>query len=70
VIFCFYNKAGFQIKTIHCDQEFQPMMARVSDELDITMNYATADEHVSEVEQTTAQFRSASGQRFTTYPTR
>ena len=51
MIFRHYNKGGFDVKTIHCDQEFKPMMDQISDELDIEMNYATTDEHVPEAER-------------------
>ena len=51
VILRYYNKAGYKIKSIHCDQEFRPIMDRVSDDLDIEMNYATTDEHVPEAER-------------------
>jgi hypothetical protein len=50
-IFRLYENAGFRIKRIHCDQEFRNMMERVSTEFDITMNYATAGEHVPEAER-------------------
>jgi hypothetical protein len=50
-IFRLYNNAGFRIKRIHCDQEFRTMMEKVSDEVDIEMNYATASEHVPEAER-------------------
>ena len=50
-IFRFYNRAGFTIRTIHCDGEFQPLLEKVADELGIVMNYATANEHVPEAER-------------------
>jgi len=43
-----YNLAGFHITRIHCDGEFKPMMEEIQDELDITMKYASKDEHVPE----------------------
>ena len=46
-----YNKAGYNIKSIHCDQEFKHLMDRVSDELDVEMNYTTTNEHVPEAER-------------------
>lgn len=46
-----YKKAGFRVSRIHCDQEFRPVMERVSDELNISINYATAGEHVPEAER-------------------
>ena len=38
----FYNKAGYYIKTIHCDGEFKAMMTKVSDDVNIQMNYTNA----------------------------
>jgi hypothetical protein len=50
-IFRLYNKAEFRITRIHCDQEFRGLMDKVSDDLDIEMNYATAGEHVPKAER-------------------
>jgi hypothetical protein len=50
-IFRLYSKAGFKITRIHCDQEFRGMIDKVSDDLDIEMNYATKGEHVPEAER-------------------
>ena len=46
-----YNSAGFAIKRIHCDDEYQSMMDKVKDKLDVEMNYANALDHVPEAEQ-------------------
>ena len=46
-----YNKAGFKIKTIHCDGEYRAMMAKVSDDLDVKMNFTNAQDHVPEAER-------------------
>ena len=45
-----YNSAGFIVKTIQCDREYQAMMDQVKDELDVDMNYMSASEHVPKVE--------------------
>ena len=50
-IFRFYNHAGFFIRMIHCDNEFRKIMDAVKDELNCTMNYAPAQEHVPEAER-------------------
>ena len=50
-IFCHYNAAHFTVAEINCDQEFRPLMEQVADDLNITMNYATTDEHVPEAER-------------------
>ena len=51
IVFRQYNKAGFRIGTIHCDSEFKPIMDDLQDDLDIEMNYASAQEHVPEAER-------------------
>jgi len=50
-VFRLYNRADFTITTIRCDQEFKHLMDKVSDDLDIKMNYTATDEHVPEAEQ-------------------
>ena len=50
VIFRQYNKGGFVIKTIYCDREYCTMMNKVSDDLDVDMNYTNASDHVPEAE--------------------
>ena len=51
VIFRQYNKGGFVIKTIYCDGEYRAMMNKVSDDLDVVMNYTNASDHVPEAER-------------------
>ena len=51
VIFCQYNRGRFVIKTIYCNREYCTMMNKVSDNLDIVMNYTNASDHVPEAEQ-------------------
>ena len=50
-IFRLYNTAGFRIKMIKADQEFKPILDGIKDDLDITMNYASAEAHVPEAER-------------------
>jgi hypothetical protein len=50
-VFRIYNKAGFKIATINCDNEFQPLMAELQDVYNVTMNYANPQEHVPEAER-------------------
>ena len=50
-VFRIYNHAGFMITTIKADQEFKPIFDEIKDTLDITMNYASAQEHVPEAER-------------------
>ena len=50
-IFCVYNYAGFNIRTIKADQEFKPLLDEIKDDLNIQMNYASAQEHVPEAER-------------------
>jgi len=44
------NRAGFKLKSIHCDNEFQPLMQPLQDKHGINMNCANAQEHVPEAE--------------------
>jgi hypothetical protein len=46
-----FNAAGFVVKKIHADGEFEPMMAIVQDELDVQVNCTTAGEHVGIAER-------------------
>ena len=45
-----YNKAGHTVIEIRCDGEFKHLIEKVADDLDIKMNYTTADEHEPTVE--------------------
>jgi hypothetical protein len=47
-IFSIYNKAGIKITTIHCDNEFRPLMQELQDK--VTMNYANPQEHIPEAD--------------------
>ena len=46
-----YNKAGFTIAIIRCDNEFRVLMDAVKDELDIEMQYAPQGNHIPEAER-------------------
>ena len=46
-----YNKAGFKIKYLQCDNEFRPLMETIVDDLDIYPNYTSAGEHESTAER-------------------
>ncbi len=50
-IFRFYNKAGFTITDIHADPEFNPLLNKVCDELNIRLNPTAKGEHVPEAER-------------------
>jgi hypothetical protein len=50
-VFRIYNRAGFQITTIHCDNEYQPLMSELQNDFDISMNYASPQEHFTEAER-------------------
>ena len=39
-VFRLYNHAGFKITTIHCDNEFRPLMSELQDNYNVIMNYA------------------------------
>ena len=51
VVLRHYNKGGFIVRKIHCDIEFKPMSNKVSNNLDIEMNYTNVQDHIPEVEQ-------------------
>jgi hypothetical protein len=46
-----YNRAGFVIRTMHCDGEFHSMMKKVKDDLDVNMNFTNTQDHVPEAER-------------------
>jgi hypothetical protein len=46
-----HNRAGFVIRTIHCDGEFRVMMEKVEDNLNVDMNFTNAQDHVPEAER-------------------
>ena len=46
-----YNGAGYRVKFIHCDLQFQPLMDAVKDGLEVTMNYTSQGDHQSEAER-------------------
>jgi hypothetical protein len=50
-VFCLYNIAGFTIKSIHCDNEYQPLMKELEDIYKVKMNYSNSQEHIPEVER-------------------
>ena len=49
-VFCIYNKAGFTISTLFVDPELKFLEDTMTD-IDITMNYSSAQEHVPEIER-------------------
>jgi hypothetical protein len=62
-VFRTYNQAGFQITTIHCENEFHPLMNQLQDSYNVQINYSNPQEHVPEAERNNRvikeQFRSA-----------
>jgi hypothetical protein len=46
-----YNRAGFVIRTMHCDGEFRGLMEKVEDGLDVDMNFTNTQDHVPEAER-------------------
>jgi hypothetical protein len=49
-VFQIHNCAGFKITTIHCDNEFQPILKTMENVYGIRMNCAISQEHVPEIE--------------------
>ena len=46
-----YNNGGFIIERIECDREFESIMNKVSDDMNITMDYVSAQDHVGAAER-------------------
>jgi hypothetical protein len=46
-----YNCAGFVIRAVHCDQQFESIAPKVERELNIYMNCVGTQDHVSEAER-------------------
>ena len=36
---------------IHCDREYQGMMNKIKDELDVDMNFTNVDDHIPEAKR-------------------
>ena len=65
-----YNNSRFGIKTIYCNREYRAMMNKVSDDLDVVMNYTNASDHMPEAERNNRTIKRGSGQCSRDYPTR
>ena len=50
-VFSIYSKEGFTITHIHCDNEYCPLHEEMMNKHGITMNFASAQEHVPEAER-------------------
>jgi hypothetical protein len=50
-VFRVYTMAGFKIKSIHCDNEYRSLMQELESIYEVKMNYASAQEHVPEIER-------------------
>ena len=46
-----YNHCGYKIETIHCDNEFRPMMDPIKDDMGIHMDYCPATAHQPDAER-------------------
>ena len=46
-----YNRAGFKIRRILCDNAFKPIMEGLEDDMNCQMNFISKDEHVPEAER-------------------
>ena len=49
-VFGIYNNAGFSIAIVISDPEFQPVLDPIKNVLQFMMNYASANEHVPQIE--------------------
>jgi hypothetical protein len=45
-VFKIYNKAGFYVKEIRCDNEFKPLQGILQETYRISVNFANPQEHV------------------------
>ena len=68
VILRLYNGAGFTVITIHADREFKTLFDEVKDNLDVTMNYAPAGDHVPEAERNNRTLKERIQLATTAYP--
>ena len=50
-IFRLHNGHGVQISIIRCDQDFKPLFDEIKDDLDVTMDYTSAQDHQQEAER-------------------
>ena len=46
-----YNKAGFGIRQIECDNAFRAIFEQVADKMDVYMNYTNPQDHQSRAER-------------------
>jgi hypothetical protein len=51
-VFTTYNAAGFVIKEIHCDREFESIQQDIERDFEVVVNLASAQEHQPDVERT------------------
>ena len=47
-VFKIYNRAGFHVREIRCDNEFKPLQAVLQETYSISVNFANPQEHVPE----------------------
>jgi hypothetical protein len=50
-VFTTYNSAGFNIKEIHCDREFEHLEMDLESEFEVRVNLTTAQEHQPDIER-------------------
>ena len=50
-VFKIYNKAGFHVREIRCDNKFKPLQGVLQETYRISVNFAYPQEHVPEAEQ-------------------
>jgi hypothetical protein len=50
-VFKIYNKAGFYLREIRCDNKFKPLQGILQETYGISVNFANPQEHVPEAEQ-------------------
>ena len=46
-----YNKAGYYVYMLYCDQEFKSLLQDAWEQLEITINYTNTEDHVGEAKR-------------------
>lgn len=51
LVLCLHHKGGYTVKKTHADGEFESLLFKIREELDIDVNIANPDEHVRDIER-------------------
>ena len=50
VVICLYHTGGCTVKKVHADREFESLLSKINDKLDIEVKIENPDEHVGDIE--------------------